>query len=302
MNYLRLAWSISLMLVLPASSFPAQSRPSGFAHRVTYADMEDPFPSPDGKWLVYTSTVEGYEQVMIMQTNGAGARQITRDPANHENPAWSPDGKKIAYVSDAGGHSAIHVMNTDGSADERVTDPTIEAIHPMWSGDSKSIIFCADDDLHPPKKNPAAVFTVDLASRQMKQMISGGVNTFPSWSPDGSKIAFRRMLGESNSEVFVANADGTGAANLTAHPAFDGWPAWSPDGKRIAFASNRNGAGYQIFVMDANGGNVKLLANTEGRATSPRWSVDGKRVFFTNCYSVDALHDCHIFVVDAPQE
>jgi acyl-coenzyme A thioesterase PaaI-like protein len=48
------------------------------------------------------------------------------------------------------------------------------------------------------------------------------------------------MLAEMNSEVFVANSDGTGVKNLTNHPAFDGWPAWSPDGREIAFASNRN--------------------------------------------------------------
>ena len=51
---------------------------------------------------------------------------------------------------------------------------------------------------------------------------------------------FRRMPGENNSEVFIANNDGADIRNLTNGPAFDAWPAWSPDGTKIAFASSRN--------------------------------------------------------------
>ena len=71
---------------------------------------------------------------------------------------------------------------------------------------------------------------------------------------------FRRIIGELNSEVFVANSDGSNVQNLTSHPAFDGWPAWSPDGTQIAFGSNRN-ANYQIFTMNPDGSGVRLLAN-----------------------------------------
>src|SRR5579863_5423632 len=108
-------------------------------------------------------------------------------------------------------------------------------------------------------------------------------------------IAFRRMLGELNSEVFVADRDGSNPRNLTNHPAFDGWPSWSPDGKQLVFASNRR-SNYQIFIMNANGSNVRLVANTEGRATEPRWSPNGKSIYFTDCKAVDCSYDCEIFV------
>jgi TolB protein len=102
------------------------------------------------------------------------------------------------------------------------------------------------------------------------------------------------MLGEMNSEVFIADADGSNVRNLTNHPAFDGWPAWSPDGTQIAFASNRNSS-YQIFIMHRDGTGVRLLANTEGRATAPKWSTDGKHVYFPICRKVDFGSDCEIF-------
>jgi Tol biopolymer transport system component len=106
------------------------------------------------------------------------------------------------------------------------------------------------------------------------------------------------MIGEMNSDVFVADADGSNAKNLTNHPAFDGWPAWSPDGTQIAFASNRRSS-YQIFAMNADGSQVRLIANTEGRATAPKWSPDGKTILFTNCRNVDHGIDCQILAADA---
>jgi TolB protein len=150
-----------------------------------------------------------------------------------------------------------------------------------------------NDDLHPPLKNSADIYSIDIDTKKIVSLISGGVNTYPGWSPDGKKIVLRKIIEENNSEVFVANSDGTNLRNLTNNPAFDGWPSWSPDGMRIAFASNRN-RNYQIFVMKAAGSDVHLLANTEGRATEPRWSPDGKKIYFTNCKRVDLSRDCQI--------
>ena len=109
-------------------------------------------------------------------------------------------------------------------------------------------------------------------------------------------IAFRKIIGDENSEVFVADGDGSNPRDLTNNPFFDGWPAWSPDGGRIAFASNRRGHGYQIFIMQADGANPRLVANTEGRGTAPRWSPDGKAIYFTNCVAKDYGADCEVLM------
>ena len=265
--------------------------------QITHAQNFDPAPSPDGKKLVFISVLSGNEQLFTMDADGKNIAQLTRDDADHEDPAWSPDGKKIAFVLITKERTSIAVMNADGSNVGLLTPKEHNTIHPNWSADSKQVIYCTNDDLAPPKKNEAQINVVDLATKKITTVITGGINTYGSWSPDMKQITFRKIIGDGNSEVFLANADGSNQRNLTNNPFFDGWPAWSPDGKKIAFASNRLGHGYQIFVMDADGANVRLIANTEGRGTAPRWSPDGEMIYFTNCVEKDYGADCEILVV-----
>jgi len=290
------------LLLFPISLVPfalgAQTgkSPIGIAYQFTHSINDAPSFSPDGEEMVFISVVAGKEQLFRMKLDGTHVVQLTRDDADHEDPAWSPDGTRIAFVLISKDLEQIYTMNADATAVEALTPADVKTIHPNWNPDGKSLAYCTDDDLKPPKKNPAEIYSIDLATRKINKLIEGGVNTYPAWSPDGRKIAFRRMLGENNSEVFVANSDGSDALNLTNDPAFDGWPSWSPDGKRIAFASNRRGS-YEIYVMNADGSGVRKVANNEGRATAPQWTKDGRNIFFPLCKKVDFSFDCQIFAV-----
>ena len=281
--------------VLAATPASAQDPPFGLARQLTRSITMDPAPSPDGKRLVYIVVVAGVEQLFTAGIDGRDVRQLTHDAFDHEDPAWSPDGRKIAFVSGANGGQVISMMNPDGSGVEALSPAAVHAIHPSWTPDSAAVLYCTTDDLDPPRKNESDIYRIELSSRRVTRLVTGGINTFPVMSPDGRRLAFRRILDGTNSEVFAADADGSNPRNLTHDPAFDGWPAWSPDGRRIAFASNRRG-NQQIFVMDADGGHVTPVIHKEGRATAPRWSPDGQALYFPICSKEDGLVGCEIFV------
>src|SRR5438132_3690483 len=63
-----------------------------------------------------------------------------------------------------------------------------------------------------------------------------GAGSAPAFSPDGRRIAFSRTTG-AHAHVFVANADGSDARQITEGPADDVEPTWSPDGRYLAFCS-----------------------------------------------------------------
>lgn len=273
--------------------------PRGLAWQLSYSYNLDAAPSPDGRRLVFIRIVEGREQLFVMGADGKNELQLTRGPVDHEDPIWSPDGRLIAFVKIEGASKVIHTISADGTNDRAITPTSRAAIHPYWFPDGKRIAWCADDDVSPPAKNAASIFATDLETGGTRTLIAGGINTYPSISPDGRRIAFRKIVGEFNSDVFVADIDGRNARNLTNDPAWEGWPAWSPDGTKIAFAGNRN-SNYQIFVMNPDGSNVRLVANTEGRATAPRWSPDGSRIYFTNCVSVDLGRGCEVMAALSP--
>ena len=294
-------FTAAVALMSAAGAAAAQDTPLGRAAQVTASYNLDLVPSPDGRRAVLIKIIGGREQLFTMNMDGSGETQVTRDDADHEDPAWSPDGRKIAFILIKGGKKIVHLMNLDGSGLEPVTPPAQSAIHPAFTPDGRAILYCTDDDLRPPEKNEAEIYSIDLATKRVTTLISGGVNTFPVMSPDGRKIAYRKIVGDMNSEVFVADADGKNPKNLTNHWTFEGWPAWSPDSRQIAFAGNRGNAGYQIFVMNADGGDVRLLAATEGRGTAPKWAPDGRSIFFTICYRSQDRRGCEIMLARLPE-
>jgi hypothetical protein len=103
----------------------------------------------------------------------------------------------------------------------------------------------------------------------------------PTWSPDGSKIAFRSNRAGS-ADIYVMNADGSSPIRLTTVSAADYQPSWSPDGTRIAFTSGRDG-NPEIYVMNANGSNPVRLTTDGATPTTdadPAWSPDGTKIAF----------------------
>jgi TolB protein len=108
---------------------------------------------------------------------------------------------------------------------------------------------------------------------------------WPTWSPDGRRIAFESDRG-GNWDIWIINVDGSGLTNLTRSPEVERFPAWSPDGKRLAFTSDRSGNwdvwGLNVEQTLQGPGNSqpRNLTKNPSRERYAMWSPDGTKIAF----------------------
>lgn len=109
--------------------------------------------------------------------------------------------------------------------------------------------------------SPAAGATAWTSARPLTSF--HGSEGAPSFSPDGSQVAFHwDGASRNNLDVYVTSVDGGEPIRLTLDRRPEGWPAWSPDGRRLAFL--RFGQGdWEVVVMPALGGTPRLIGRVD---------------------------------------
>jgi Tol biopolymer transport system component len=231
--------------------------------------------SPDGSRLAFASDRGGNSDIFVMDASGASILNLTKSPGDDFLPAWSPDGSKIAFVRDEGGFQTfweIFVMDANGGNRVNLTNNPDFAAAPEWSPDGRKIVFESDRDFDvDPNETGYEIFVMQADGSGVVNITNHNANDeFPSWSPDGRRIAFQTDRA-GGLEIFLMDPSGGDLVNVTNHPARDIGAAWSPDGDRIAFSSNRYGGREDLLVMAPDGTGLIRLTAGDGSARFAAW-------------------------------
>ena len=212
------------------------------------------------------------------------------DDAQTVQPAGPTNGSLVTVVTEnqnqAGATQRLELVPLDGSAPQPLT-PDVRGYFSGLSAapDGRRVAYAYTDG-----SERSTLTVLDLETGDQRDLISGAV-TSPSWSPDGTKLAYWAYGPDEGLKIIAA--DGSGAA--TAVPGTDvagGGPSWSPDGTAIAFEERDVPGGPAVMTVDLATGALRKLAGTDGDTPAdPVWSPDGSTIAFAlsgGIWQVDA--------------
>lgn len=297
-------------------------------------------PGKNGKiaFRRYLDPEHSSSALFTANPDGSMTRQITHPPEGvlDIEPDWSPNGMKIVFQRiDRNGCGTgceteeIDMVASDGSGLTRLAnDPagkgcvrgdvpaggTCREV-PAWAPDGKRIAFECQS-LTGVSRNPylgrICVMTAAGSNiRQLTQTPAAGVeDSAPSWSPDGRRLAFQRVVENERGEplrdgVFVMNANGGNARRVTPWALRAAQPDWSPDGTRILFYSNWDGAdgvSANLYTIGVSGTGLRRLTHAAGgtvQLLSATFSPDGRWITFGKKPGVGKDGNADIFVMRA---
>jgi Tol biopolymer transport system component len=257
--------------------------------------------------LAYYSGRSGNDDIWVVNMDGTGELQVTRDSASDRRPAWNPDGTKLVFDSDRAGSRDIWVANADGSDLQQLTNTPGEELFASWSPDGSEIVFFAYAEGHneiwavSPDGSNLRPLTDNLADERQGQC------TFachqPSWSPDGARLAFHADQ-DGKRDIWIMDADGSNARQLTSGTVNNFLPSFTSDGKIIFIAeiASLQRTLVDIKTIDPDGGEETTLFEQVAHGGPFIWSPDGNRVALHSQRAAAGNFDIFVATLgDAPQ-
>lgn len=230
-------------------------------------------PVPDRKkygnryiWPLYDS----YD-IFMADLNGKIVKQLTTSKGYDAEATISPDGNTMLYTSDKDGDIELYAMDLKTGKEKRITSAIGYDGGAWFSPDGKKIIWRASR----PK--------TEEAIKEYKDLLA------------------ENLVAPTNMEVFVANADGSDAKQITSFGQANWAPYFMPDSKRIIFASNheyKRGFPFNLYTINGDGSGLKKISHDNGFDAFPMFSPDGKKLVFCSNRNNGGTRDTNVFIAD----
>lgn len=292
--------------------------------------------APDGKRLIFQSTrgESKCDQIYVMNADGSNQHMVSTGKGRTTCGYFLPDNQHIIYASTylAGAgcppeadHSKgyvwavypgydIFLAKDDGSDLKRLTDAPGYDAEATVNAATKKIIYTsmAAGDLD--------LWEMNLDGSGKKQITkSYGYDGGPVFSRDGKKIAWRaghpgtaetkkkyadllreNLTSPMKMELFVADANGGNAKQITNYGCASFAPTFTPDGKQLLFASNKHACDsskFELYLINIDGTGLKQVTNYGGFTSFPEFSPDGSKIVFVSDWKA-GKYEFNIFTAE----
>ena len=227
-----------------------------------------------GGKIVFVSNKTGFKEIYQCDFDGYNVEQLTNSFSIALTPSLSPDGRYLAYTDFSSGRPALAVRDLSNGSSSVVQEDGI-CIDPGWRDNDEvatTLSFEGDPEIY-------LVKTDGKVSRRLTS--SNGIDISPTFSPDGSQMAFVSAR-NGQPQIFIQDFQSGRTRRLTFSGRYNTQPAWSPAGDKIAYTTMESDGEINIFVIGTDGSGIVKLTAHSGANESPSWSPDGRMIVFSS--------------------
>ena len=217
-------------------------------------------------WAVYP----GYD-IYVAKDDGTIEKKLVDSPGYDAEATVNWKTGRIVYTSLASGDLDLWTMKTDGSGKKRITTAVGYDGGAVFSRDGKKLAWRAN--------HPATPEAVDKYKALLKDNLTTPMKM----------------------ELFVSDANGQHARQITDFGCASFAPTFTPDGRKILFASNKlncDGRKFELFLINVDGSGLEQVTDFGGFTSFPEFSPDGKKIVFVSDWKAGKRYEFNIFTAE----
>ncbi len=328
----------TMCLVLPGCFAQATTPHLDHIRQLTSGGQNaEAYWAPDGKRIVFQSTRDKLEcdQIFIMNADGSNQHMVSTGQGRTTCAYFLPDSKRILYASTHEGGAKcppsadrskgyvwavyptydIYVASDDGKILKKLTDAPGYDAEATVNFKTGKVVYTSmqsgDLDLWEMRAD---------GSDKKRITTAEGYDGGPVFSHDGKRLVWRanhpatpdtmkrykdlladNLTSPMKMELFVGDADGGNAKQITDFGCASFAPTFSPDDRKIVFASNKHdcdGRKFELYMVNPDGTGLEQITDFSGFTSFPEFSPDGKTLVFASDRNAKQRYEFNIFTAD----